>query len=131
MNCPNVQSDKWFIPFIICLVLLLIFVAGAAIIFWRYMLRRRDFDEEDEFDGKKGTLNISPSKPAKRNDISSKDVGSSGRKQVKKTNSKKPLLKREAKNGSSHSDSDNSGKTSKDTTPDDDRPNSYLMHVKT
>ena len=99
------------------------------------MWRRKEYpDEEDEFDGTKGTLDISPSKKPKRDHRLNPTVLFQKRRRVEKKDSTKPLVKRESNNGRAHSDPDDSGKTAKemdDISPSEDKPNVYLMHVKT
>ena len=136
MNCPKDQSDKWLIPFIVVLILLILVVVAVALFICFYFMRSRDYsDEEDEFDGKKGTLKISPSKQTQRSGANSdlNVVLFQKRKKVKKADSTKPLVKKESKNGTTHSDVD-SGKTAKETddvASNEDKAGIYLMHVKT
>ena len=134
INCPKGQSDDWFVPFIVCLVLLILVVAAVVVFACCYKLRTRDDDEEDGLRGKKGTLDITPSKQEKGDGQKLSRVLFQKRKKVKKADSTKPLVKRDSKNGTKHSGADEHPKTAKemdDIALDDDRTNVYLMHTKT
>jgi len=130
VNCPKDQSGKWFVAFMVCFVVLILIVLANIFFLCCFVLRRKEhLDEEDEFDGTKGKLAISPSKKSK-GDFS---VLFRKRRRVEKKDSTKPLVKRESNNGRAHSDPDDSGKTAKemdDIPPSEDKPSVYLMHVK-
>lgn len=136
VNCPKGKSDDWFIPFVVCLVLLLLVVFAVFVFACCYKLRTRDDDIEDGLKGKKGTLDITPSKKTKGDEGQKHNTGVLYRKRrkVKKADSTKPLVKRDSKNGTTHSGADESGKTAKemdDIAMGEERTNVYLMHSKT
>ncbi|XP_065060515.1 semaphorin-1A-like isoform X1 [Rhopilema esculentum] len=125
------NSNKYLAPFLVFLCLFLILLFANLLFFCRHITKRRerDTDEEDEFDGKKGTLNISMENDSKKPHSAFYKPS-----RLKKTDSTKPLMKKERSkpsNGSTPNHTD----TTKLATEMDERGSSesgrYITHIKT
>ena len=134
VKCSN--DGKWFAPFLVCLLLLISAIIAIVGFIYFYVLRRKKYDKEDSYDGKSGTLRISPSKQGNRNNHKKNDLTVLFKKKKSKTESgsQRPLSKGESKNGSTPCTDIDSGKTAQemdDIASNEDKACLYLMHVKT
>ena len=135
--CPK-DADKYFVPFVVCLVLLILVIFILILMLCCLLMRtKRLSDSDDEFDGRKGTLEITPQKATNRTPLPSFGKPKK-RKKVAKTESSKPLMrkdKKEPQNGSTNNHSDNHSDSMKNATEMDDLPSNecskYVTHIKT
>ena len=135
--CPK-DADKYFVPFVVCLVLLILVIFVLILLLCCQLMRtKRLSDSDDEFDGRKGTLEITPQKATNRTPLPSFGKPKK-RKKVEKTESSKPLMrkdKKEPQNGSTNNHSDNHSDSMKNATEMDDLPlnecSKYVTHIKT